>query len=162
MISFAALFAFYLSTGKSSGAMNLAPSVGRLIEESADVLERIGSTPKHRNGTSALYGRHLREVIATASTPSPKYVYQQGKPQTPYPHLSAQQTQNYQTGMGMTPQNLSEQLLQFSAMSDDQITEAINNAGAELENCLPDFQVDDKTGLDWLDWFNLETSNYGN
>ena len=57
--------------------------------------------------------------------------------------------------------HISDQLLQFSAMSDDQINEAINNAGAELEGCLPDVQMNEKSGLDWLDWFNMETSNYG-
>ena len=48
------------------------------------------------------------------------------------------------------------ELLQFSAMSDNQIIETINNAGDEL--CMPNFQMDDKTGLDWLDWFNMDVN----
>lgn len=50
------------------------------------------------------------------------------------------------------------EFLQFSTMSDDQITEAINNAGQELETYMPAFQMDDKTGLDWLDWFNMDVN----
>lgn len=57
----------------------------------------------------------------------------------------------------MAPMQISE-MLQFSAMSDDQINETINNAGAELQTYLPDFQMDEKTGLDWLDWFNMDTN----
>ena len=53
---------------------------------------------------------------------------------------------------------MNTELLQFSAMSDDQITEAINNAGQELETYMPTFQMDDKTGLDWLDWFNMDVN----
>lgn len=49
------------------------------------------------------------------------------------------------------------ELMQFSAMSDDQINEAINNAGDELQT-YPNFQMDDKTGLDWLDWFNMDVN----
>ena len=54
------------------------------------------------------------------------------------------------------PMQISE-LYQFSAMSDNQIIEAINNAGDEL--CMPNFQMDDKTGLDWLDWFNMDVNS---
>jgi hypothetical protein len=43
-------------------------------------------------------------------------------------------------------------------MSDDQINETINNAGDELEMFLPELRMDDKTGLDWLDWFNMDVN----
>jgi hypothetical protein len=55
-------------------------------------------------------------------------------------------------------QDVMDQLLQFSAMSDDQINETINNAGDELEMFLPELRMDDKTGLDWLDWFNMDVN----
>lgn len=151
MISFAACFAFYLSTMGSTGNISLAPSIRRLIEESADVLERIGSNPPHRNGTSALYGRHLREVVG--SSPRAVEPIQQ--------QFSMQQMQApipaYQNRPDLVPMQMSE-LLQFSAMSDDQIREAINNAGEELETYLPNFQMDNKTELDWLDWFNVDVN----
>jgi hypothetical protein len=49
---------------------------------------------------------------------------------------------------------LSVEPLLFSAMSDHQIAEAINNAGDELKT--PDFQIDDTTGLEWQDWFSFD------
>jgi hypothetical protein len=54
------------------------------------------------------------------------------------------------------------ELLQFSAMSDDQINEAINNAGdaLQLDMSIPgSFQMDERTGLDWLNWFNMDVNN---
>lgn len=158
MISFAACFAFYLSTMGSAGNMSLAPSIRRLIEESAGVLERIGSNPPHRNGTSALYGRHLRDVVGS----SPRNTGNESLP-VPQEQFSMQQSPQMQDSIQsyrrpeLGPMRMSE-LLQFSAMSDDQINQAINNAGEELETYLPNFQMDDKTGLDWLDWFNMDVN----
>jgi hypothetical protein len=158
MISFAACFAFYLSTMGSSGNMSLAPSIRRLIEEVAALLERIGSNPPHRNGTSALYGRHLREVVGS----SPNRPNGSSQPRLDQPTFPIQQNvlvqpqmPTYQPQTSFASMQMSE-LLPFSAMSDDQINEAINNAGEELEMYLPNFQMDDKTGLDWLDWFNMD------
>jgi hypothetical protein len=158
MISFAACFAFYLSTMGSTGSISLAPSIRRLIEESADVLERIGSNPPHRNGISALYGRHLREVVGS----SPQIVEARNIPGQNQQQYSMQQMQApiqaYQNRGDLGLGQLDVEFLQFSAMSDDQITEAINNAGQELETYMPTFQMDDKTGLDWLDWFNMDVN----
>ncbi|KAE9381066.1 hypothetical protein N431DRAFT_490528 [Stipitochalara longipes BDJ] len=157
MISFAACFAFYLSTLGSTGNISLAPSIRRLIEESADVLERIGSNPPHRNGTSALYGRHLREVVGSPQTVEPRTVPRQNQQQ-----YSMQQVQapisNFGSRGDLGLGQIDAEFLQFSAMSDDQITEAINNAGQELETYMPSFQMDDKAGLDWLDWFNMDVN----
>ena len=69
MISFAACFALRLSA-QVSGNSNLAPSVRALIEETADVLERIGHATLHRNGMSALYGKYLRYLVRRAATVS--------------------------------------------------------------------------------------------
>ncbi|KAH7363769.1 hypothetical protein BKA65DRAFT_121581 [Rhexocercosporidium sp. MPI-PUGE-AT-0058] len=159
MISFAACFAFYLSTTGSTGNMSLAPSIRRLIEESADVLERIGSNPPHRNGTAALYGRHLREVIGISiSGTEPR----QGQGQTPYPVPQTAQhpMQAYQNQVNLPPLEMSE-LLNFSSMSDDQINEAINIAGKELDMYIPNLQVEDQAALDWLDWFNMDINANG-
>jgi hypothetical protein len=156
MISFAACFAFYLSSISSSSNMSLAPSIRRLIEESADVLERIGSNPPHRNGTSALYGRHLREVVGT--TPGTTHISQEGTQQRPLQAAYPPMQQNAPPMQMYQRQDVMDQLLQFSAMSDDQINETINNAGDELEMFLPELRMDDKTGLDWLDWFNMDVN----
>lgn len=197
MISFAACFAIYLSTvGAGPGRqLSLAPSVKILIEESAGVLERIGTITPHRNGSSALYGRHLREVVGNmlsqsaprtpgASTnsltqnrpPSSASFHQQSPlfPQQPPPPQYPILPQN-------TPANIYPELLQFSAMSDDQINEAINNfAGEEPfgfdswskmspESMGFEFSMSGTgmsgmdrgmgIGLDWLNWFNLDVGN---
>lgn len=165
MISFAACFAIYLSA-KGTGTTGLATSVKVLIEESAGVLERIGCITPHRNGTSRLYGRHLREVVGselsrvdgsqTAPTlPLPQVTRQ------PYPILdqSSQLPLHTQAQMYQRPVEVPPMQMQFSAMSDDQINEAINNAGPELDMSLSNFQMDDRTGLDWLNWFNMDVNS---
>lgn len=70
MISFAACFALRLS-GQFAGNSNLAPSVRNLIEETAEVLERIGSKTEHRNGMSTLYGKYLKYIVKKAAAAAP-------------------------------------------------------------------------------------------
>lgn len=161
MISFAACFAYYLSTSGSTGSMSLAPSIRVLIEESADVLQRIGSDPPHRNGVSALYGRHLHEVVgASRMQPEPNCIQARSQISGPPQQISQVRSQIpiYSGVPNIAPPIQMSELLQFSAMSDDQINEAINNARPELYTNLPDFQMDEKAGLDWLDWFNMENN----
>lgn len=154
MISFAACFALRLSILVASNNLSLAPSIKILIEETADVLERIGTIPSHRKGTSALFGRHLREVVRNK-------VGMQGGAAQPGGGMSVSQDSFTGTSAaGGNPQSqispglLSFEPLLFSAMSDDQIVEAINSAGDELEMPLPNLQLEDNAGLDWLDWFS--------
>lgn len=67
-----------------------------------------------------------------------------------------------QNNAQQAPMYTQHEPLQFSAMSDYQIVEAIEAAGQELETVLPNFQVvDERTGLDWLDWFNMENNGNG-
>lgn len=180
MISFAACFAVYLSTiGKGS----LAPSVRVLIEESAGVLERIGNITPHRKGTSALYGRHLRVVVGSLlSTPTPRPSHSTEFQQAPagilhpHPQHSNNPPRTPTQLMMYTPQQQQQasipELLQFSAMSDNQINEAINNAGEEFDlewAGLQDGSLEglgmgmDRTGLglDWLNWFNVDVVGGG-
>ena len=161
MISFAACFALCLITMSAGNRLSLAPSIKILIEETADVLERIGTIPSHRKGMSALYGRHLRHVVRNTlqmldhgQPPSAAPISQN----TRQPHLIGEtsgQSHSHNQNDG-NPSMLSFEPLLFSAMSDYQIVEAINNAGDELQTCLPNFQIDDNTGLDWLNWFSLD------
>ncbi|TKA74093.1 hypothetical protein B0A49_02875 [Cryomyces minteri] len=161
MVSFAACFALSLSTMAAGSSLSLAPSIRVLIEETADVLERIGTTPAHRKGTSALYGRHLREVVRNTSE---KINMQGGKGQ-PGPQPMAQDPFFETPGQRHTQQSnqdqnlaglLSFEPLLFSAMSDHQIAEVIDNAGDELQTCLYSFPVDDNTWLEWQDFFHLD------
>lgn len=162
MISFAACFALCLITMSTGNSLSLAPSIKILIEETADVLERIGTIPSHRKGMSALYGRHLRDVVRNT-------LQMLDKNQPPQAAAPLNHHTNQTRFMGgangqIHPHNrndensgmLSFEPILFSAMSDYQIVEAINNAGDELQTCLPNFQIDDNTSLDWLDWFSFD------
>jgi len=160
MISFAACFALRLSMLVARNNLSLGPSIKILIEETADVLERIGTIPSHRKGTSALFGRHLREVVRNTTN----LIGAQGSSgqsgsdplvQDAFMAPGRPGTGNNNTARNeISPGLLSFEPLLFSAMSDNQIVEAINNAGDELRMPLPNFQIDDNTGLDWLDWFS--------
>jgi hypothetical protein len=138
--------------------VSLAPSIKILIEETADVLERIGTIPSHRKGTSALYGRHLREVVrnTTGSADEQSASVVMTSQQNSFlgqRHNGSINGQNEMAQAGL----LSFEPLLFSAMSDDQIVEAINNAGEGLDTWLvPNFVGEDNTGLDWLDWFSTD------
>jgi hypothetical protein len=156
MISFAACFALRLSMLVAKNNLSLAPSIKILIEETADVLERIGTIPSHRKGTSALFGRHLREVVRNMTGMQGGAVRAGGgMPITQDAFLGRSGAGDCRaTQSEISPGLLSFEPLLFSAMSDDQVVEAINNAGDELEMALPNFQIDDNAGLDWLDWFS--------
>jgi len=142
----------------SSSNKSLAPSTRVLIEETADVLERIGTNPPHRNGVSAVYGRHLRHVLNTGGQQTrnaqPENVIQ------PSFAIGSNEllNQQYQSQHVDSSSIQMAELMQFSAMSDGQIIQAINEAGDELGNYVPNFQIDERSGLDWLDWFNMDVN----
>ena len=141
---------------------SLAPSIRVLIDETADVLERIGSKPPHRNGASALYGRHLRKVLSTVTQTRENMVksstMQEIARYSDPPVPAMNQSQGIMSNHSYQPHPNSMQMMQFSAMSDGQITQAINDAGNELGDFMPDLQIDERSGLDWLDWFNMEVN----
>lgn len=153
MISFAACSALSLGATSAGSRYSLAPSVQNLVEETADVLERIGVTPGHRNGASVLYGRFLRALIRRVS-----------KDHNPQGHLrnidageNLQQSSPfgvYGTELSTMPSALWSEPLQFSAMSDDQIIDAVNRAGTTFGTAVPDVPLDDILSWDWFDWAN--------
>jgi hypothetical protein len=159
MICFASCVALNLSTPTRGESHNLTPSVRNLIEETATVLERIGSTPSHRNGASVIYGKYLRELVKQVPGP-PKPVGQspiQHTPQgsvsytsTPVPTVESIPSSFHQTSYSLT--NDWEQPFQFSTMSSDQVNETIMNAG-HLESSLFDVPMDEYA-FSWMDWMN--------
>jgi hypothetical protein len=113
------------------------------------VLERIGTIPSHRKGISALYARHLREVTGTGS-------------RRRFAPSDINSLANSQNELGTQPypeqpmiQPFDAQSVQFSAMSDDQITRAIMNAEDMFDASLPNFQIDEWSGLEWEGWLDL-------
>ncbi|KAJ9145377.1 Protein priB [Pleurostoma richardsiae] len=185
MISFAACFALRLSSQVVSGNSNLAPSVRALIEETADVLERIGGVTRHRNGMSTLYGKYLRilvrkaESAVTTGTTSAagndlsaaavagingaaatarSSVLADGLPSF---HLGAAALGGFGPADPMVSQpgymspTAWPEPFQFSAMSDDQIVEALNRAGNEFDGGFGSMHWEDAGSLDWMNWSNL-------
>ncbi|KAF7162857.1 hypothetical protein CNMCM5623_007979 [Aspergillus felis] len=156
MIAFAACSALSLSVTPVDSRSNLAPSVRHLIEETADVLERIGAIPAHREGASVLYGRLLRELVRRAhmGLVSQKHtesdLVESLQPSTlsdycPIPSV---------TQPSMDPSTLWPETLQFSAMSDHQIIDAVNRADSAFGMNIPDVPLDDLMNWDWFDFAN--------
>ena len=54
------------------------------------------------------------------------------------------------------PEDLWFEPLQFSAMSDDQIVDAVNRAGTAFGASIPDVPLDDMLNWDWLDSANAD------
>ncbi|KAJ9609760.1 hypothetical protein H2200_006088 [Cladophialophora chaetospira] len=151
MVSFAATFALALgTTGLNSRAM-LPPNAKSLIEETTQVLERIGSSPKHRKGLSVLFAKHIRRIMQNSllepqerSQHRPSVTSEQAQPQPPDIQYNSSQT-----NPGLAP-NVPPEPYVFD-MTDDQILEAINNASTSQDL----FQLDETMFFDWLDWPNV-------
>ncbi|KAF2229598.1 hypothetical protein EV356DRAFT_455523 [Viridothelium virens] len=141
MISFAACFALKLSSGP------LHPSIKDLIMETADMLQRIGATSSHRQGASVLYGKYLQEVLKHSTFKiAPANTNQD-------PNLTNVFSTNVsESHMQLAPG--SSEPLQFSAMSDEQILNAINETGIDMNLQMADASIDDLAGLDWLGWID--------
>lgn len=158
MISFAACSALSLGVTPTDSRSSLAPSVRNLIEETADVLERIGASPGHRNGASVVHGRFLRALIRRAAigynSQAPPRGVALGENSNPPSQLGFDPA-NPQAGC--SPSVFLPEPLHFSAMSDDQIIDAVNRAGTDFGTSVPDVPFDDIMTWDWLD---LNATNF--
>lgn len=159
MICFAASIALALSAPVSlkGGNQNLAPSVRNLIEETATVLERIGSTPVHRNGSSVVYGRFLRvlvkQVPSVNSAPAPQHVVAmtaEHRQIAPFSPLVGREVVEQGQGTGIAGGFWPD----FSAMSYNEVNETVTNSDLFSTGML-DLPWDDKNPLMWTDWLNL-------
>lgn len=161
MISFAACSALSLSVTPGDGRSSLAPSVRNLIEETAGVLERIGATPSHRGGASVLYGRFLRELIRRATAlPLQSRTNTAAKVNPPEPAFppACLDGGTLPVTQVLPPGDLWPEPLHFSAMSDNQIVDAVNRAGSAFGASIPDVPLDDMLNWDWLDFANPDFS----
>jgi hypothetical protein len=160
MIAFAACSALSLSTTSADSRPTLAPSVRNLIKETADVLERIGITPAHRNGASVLYGRFLRELVSHVSGFSSYQTEKHPRQAVCSDSLSSVPVApNYnitspQARTPFHPSISSHEPLQFSTMSGDQIADAVNRAENTLGISMLDFPLDDMMSWEWFDFAN--------
>ena len=137
---------------------SLAPSVRNLIEETADVLERIGASPSHRNGASVVYGRFLRALIRRAAIS----YNSQTQWQSVLPGRNLQRSSQpgqYSPALPAAhpecpPSVFLSEPMHFSAMSDGQIIDAVNRAGTAFGTSVPDVPLDDILSWDWIDLAN--------
>lgn len=152
MISFAACFAFMLST-QVAGESNLAPSIRELIDQTAGVLERIGSITPHRNGPSVMYGRHLREILKGGSSRSAADY----PPRNSSPLDVQLAPHNLATGAASSSGHTQvasdwQGPLQFATMSDIEIAQVLDQPGNGFEQYFDRLSWGDMDGFDWLQW----------
>ncbi|KAJ4376554.1 hypothetical protein N0V86_006667 [Didymella sp. IMI 355093] len=163
MICFAASIALALSTPTASKGsnQNLAPSVRKLIQETAAVLERIGSTPSHRNGASVVYGRFLRVLVKQAPSleTAPAMASQPYAPPASRHNLGlsppladgAQQFPSLDSISGFVDP------LPFSAMSYNEVNETVTNLDFFAT---PQLDIWDESSYMWNDMMNLPDFNF--
>jgi hypothetical protein len=150
MVSFAATFALALGATNLGSQAVLPPNAKALIEETTHVLERIGSTPKHRNGLSVLFARHIRRILQTSilDAPASQNVVSGSADHNQQSTMAADH--NMSQNHTAPAANMPPEPYVFD-MTDDQILEAINNASASHDL----FQLDETMFFDWLDWPNV-------
>lgn len=167
MICFAASIALALSAPVPSktGNNSLAPSVRNLISETATVLERIGSTPSHRNGASVVYGRFLRVLVKQAPTIEPAIYHhppQDIAPSMAIPDLlSPLPTDPALTGNPIPNDHIGPfwpETLPFSTMSYNEVNETITNSDL-FSAALLDMPWNENNPL-FSDWINLPEFNF--
>lgn len=156
MISCAACFALRVGTVADAHGSSLAPSIRTLISETTDVLERIGSTPIQRKGLSCLFARQLRQILKSASRASEaaRSHVEPSREATTAPVFHEIHAGNMPQNLSvdMAPTNMAPDFPLFSTMSNVQLDEAINNTDVGLESIWEDFQFQNATDLDWMDW----------
>jgi hypothetical protein len=157
MICFAAGVALTLAVPSSGGNHSLAPSVRNLIEETAAVLERVGSTPRHRNGASVIYGNYLRDLVKQASDPdAPQEIIAQHSSQASASGSQLSPVADVLRSAAHEEYPVStawSDPFQFSAMSGNEVIEAVMNAG-DLNFPAFDLPMQDANSFMWMDWIN--------
>lgn len=151
MVSFAATFALALGTTSLGNRAMLIPNARALIDETSQVLERIGSSPRHRQGLSVLFAKHIRRIMQSSLLNPPEDNQNLlRRPSEQTRQLDRSTEYNTSQTASMPGANVPPEPYVFD-MTDDQILEAINNASTSQDL----FQLDETMFLDWLDWPNV-------
>lgn len=160
MVAFAACFTLRLHSLGAGFSASLAPSVRQLIEETAGALERIGTTPRHREGVSAILGRYLRAMLGRniSAMSAQKHQHRQSVPESTLAvsndAITGTQFPTVATWAGEAA--VAHQPLLFSTMSDVEIDQAIQNDQHALQpfdfNLPMAYSNNSDWWMDWLDW----------
>ncbi|KAF2168718.1 hypothetical protein M409DRAFT_36298 [Zasmidium cellare ATCC 36951] len=145
MISFAACFALTLSTYVTGNTI-LAPSIREVIDQSAGLLERIGSVTPHRNGPSTLYARQLRQILKDRITTATQGTVPSVDP------VAAPSMQQEPLADPIQESSTWPDTFQFSTMSDMEISQVLNQPGNGFEPYFDGMSWDDFNNFDWLQW----------
>ena len=153
MVSFAACFVLALSTTRQNDKVYLAPHVKQSIQRAADVLERIGSTPLHRQGASAMFGKHLKRIMK----PYTASIRTNGDSE-PQLHIQADDVNQLRGAAPYTLLPVHEEVQNifpgFNSVTDDQLLDFIQNNNETFGSGDTTFQLEDSLFMDWLDWPN--------
>ncbi|OMP81727.1 hypothetical protein BK809_0002721, partial [Diplodia seriata] len=158
MVAFAACFTLRLHSLGAGFSASLAPSVRQLIEETAGALERIGTTPRHREGVSAILGRYLRAMLGRSISAMPP---QKQNHRTSISEAALPVTTGAIAGAQFPAAapwagepTIPPQPLLFSTMSDMEIDQAIQNDQNALQPFDLNLPVAYANNLDWMDWLD--------
>lgn len=149
MIAFAACLALRLSNTHPETNPAIAQSVRSLVQQTADVFERVGSTPPHRQGASILYALHLRAMVARYHPGSPPPVTAKAVDTVPalirnWPQSNEPLTQAQHMASQSQPL--------FAQMTDLEFSEALKSVESELFASEANISADWWNNLDWLTW----------
>ncbi|KAK4926651.1 hypothetical protein LTR66_016331 [Elasticomyces elasticus] len=157
MVSFAACFVLGLSTSKRGNQFYVAPSSKRQIQDAADTLQRIGSSPSHRNGASAMFGKHIKQIMRVHTALGVDVPEDR-------PHLPSMMHHQGHLPNGFTaapfilqsPADAAQNVFPgFDSMTDDQLIAAIQNTSPDPGSYNNGFHAEDGVFMDWLDWPNM-------
>jgi hypothetical protein len=155
MISFAACFALMLSSHASGGSA-LAPSIRNLIEEAASVLIRTGRVTNHRNGLSVLHGKYLQQLSRRAAPAGNNNIAHMDNIATSLSstatHMQDPMALQAQGNDMLGDQSLWSETFQFSAMSNDEIQQVLNQPGNDLDPTFGGLSWEDMSNFQWLFW----------
>ncbi|KAK7547552.1 hypothetical protein IWX49DRAFT_224471 [Phyllosticta citricarpa] len=166
MVAFAACFTLRLHSLGAGFSASAAPSARKLIEEAAGALERIGTTPRHREGVSAILGRYLRAILGrNISTMTADHNISSGRDPPTSSSSVSRAAQHSPSHMPTTDKNggggTSSSLLMpnapllFSAMSDVEIDGLLlqnDQALQPFDVNLPGVYSNNFDWMDWLEW----------
>lgn len=155
MIAFAACLALRLSNTQPETNPSIAQSVRSLVHQTADVFERVGSSPSHRHGVSVLYAMHLRAMVNKYHTePNQVMAVVNSAQQVPNNTQSNAPSANSWHGGGQAAGYEQQALHQplFAEMSDVEFSEALKDVENELFASEADISAEWWNNLDWLTW----------
>lgn len=162
MVSFAACFVLGLGTSKSNSTALLSPNGQPLIQETAEVLMRIGSNPQHRRGASVLFGKHIKSILKQSHPFAKSPRTHHNRVESPQNDIIANAIDHYtqEVLLGQTvPFENNQQPTAYLApesfsvfdMTDDQLLDAVTSSKNTWDVPHENFLYDESQFLSWFE-----------